>query len=295
MARADARAGCSAAGCGAGGGDKGVGAVVDVEHCALGAFEDDVVARFAVAVGGKCYVGDERADARGVGEPFGGDVVVGDGRGVVVVFELEVVEVHQFAQAFAEGFRVHEVGQSQAAARDFVFVGGADAASGGADFVGAARGFACLVERAVARQDEGAGGRDVQALHDGHTGGFQRGDFGKEGAQAEDDAVADVAFDAFVQDACRDEVQHGFFAVNDEGVAGVVPALVAHDGARFFGEQIDDFAFAFVAPLGADDDQVCTHGCFPWLSVGNAVGSLPSGKWWCIHGCGSLNPRFVSL
>ena len=124
----------------------------------------------------------------------------------------------------------------------------------------------------MARQDEGAGGRDVQALHDGHTGGFQRGDFGKEGAQAEDDAVADVAFDACVQDACRDEVQHGFFAVDDEGVASVVPALVAHDGARFFGEQIDDFAFAFVAPLGADDDQVCTHGCFPWLSGGECGG-----------------------
>ena len=181
---------------------------------------------------------------------------------MVVVFELEVVEVHQFAQAFAEGVRLHQVGKAQAASRDFVFVGGTDATPGSTDFVGAARGFARLVERAVARQDESAGGRDVQPLHHGRASGFKRGDFFKEGAQAEDDAVADVALNACVQDAGGDEVQHGFFAVDDEGVAGVVPALVAHDRACFFGEEVNDFAFAFVAPLGANDDQVCTHGCF---------------------------------
>ena len=37
-----------------------------------------------------------------------------------------------------------------------------------------------------------------------------------------------------------------------DGVAGVIAALRADDDVRLFGEDIDDFAFAFVAPLGAD-------------------------------------------
>ena len=83
-----------------------------------------------------------------------------------------------------------------------------------------------------------------------------------EGTQAENDAVADVALYACMQDAGGDEVQDGFFAVDDEGMAGVVAALVTHDGARFFGEQVDDFAFAFVAPLGADNDEFGIHTGF---------------------------------
>jgi hypothetical protein len=37
-----------------------------------------------------------------------------------------------------------------------------------------------------------------------------------------------------------------------DGVAGVVAALRAHHHIRFFGKDVDDFAFAFIAPLGAD-------------------------------------------
>ena len=57
-----------------------------------------------------------------------------------------------------------------------------------------------------------------------------------------------------VQDAGRDQRQHRLDAVDDERVAGVVPALEARDRADPLGEQVDDLAFAFVAPLGADDD-----------------------------------------
>ena len=43
-------------------------------------------------------------------------------------------------------------------------------------------------------------------------------------------------------------------AVDDHGVAGVRPALVAADEVRVLREQVDDLALAFVAPLRADDD-----------------------------------------
>ena len=44
-------------------------------------------------------------------------------------------------------------------------------------------------------------------------------------------------------------------AVND-GVAGVISALAANDDVRRAGEDVDDFAFAFVAPLRADQNCV---------------------------------------
>ena len=37
-------------------------------------------------------------------------------------------------------------------------------------------------------------------------------------------------------------------------VAGVVTALVANDDVEMLGKQINDLAFAFIAPLGTDYD-----------------------------------------
>jgi len=42
-------------------------------------------------------------------------------------------------------------------------------------------------------------------------------------------------------------------------VAGVVPALEARHRRGTLGEQIDDLALAFIAPLGADDDDEFPH------------------------------------
>jgi hypothetical protein len=37
-------------------------------------------------------------------------------------------------------------------------------------------------------------------------------------------------------------------------VAGIVAALEARDGADLLGQQIDDLALAFIAPLGPEND-----------------------------------------
>ena len=51
-------------------------------------------------------------------------------------------------------------------------------------------------------------------------------------------------------------MKDGLFAVDDQRMAGVITALKADDNVRVVGEEIDDLAFAFVAPLGADDCNV---------------------------------------
>ena len=57
-------------------------------------------------------------------------------------------------------------------------------------------------------------------------------DLGEQRLRIDDDAVADDAGDAVVQDARRDQVQHELLAVDVDRVAGVVPALVAGDDEK---------------------------------------------------------------
>ncbi len=65
-------------------------------------------------------------------------------------------------------------------------------------------------------------------------------------------------------------MQSGFHAVDDQGVASVMAALEAHHAGGGFGQPIDQFAFAFVTPLGADHDDVTAFGSGHGLSLGSA-------------------------
>jgi hypothetical protein len=55
-------------------------------------------------------------------------------------------------------------------------------------------------------------------------------------------------------------VEDVFRAVGDDGVSGIVSALAADNDIGSFGEVIDNFTFAFVAPLEAGDDGVHVFG-----------------------------------
>src|SRR6185369_9245339 len=68
--------------------------------------------------------------------------------------------------------------------------------------------------------------------------------------------VADDRQLAAAHDARGQERELISDAVNDEGVAGVMPALEAHDDVGLLGEPVDDLALALVAPLRPDDHHV---------------------------------------
>ena len=76
--------------------------------------------------------------------------------------------------------------------------------------------------------------------------------------------VADDAFFIGAENAGGNQVQDVLVAVEDDGMPGVVPALVTRHHVGLFGEQIDDLALPFISPLHSDDDKN-RHG-FP--SVG---------------------------
>jgi hypothetical protein len=55
-------------------------------------------------------------------------------------------------------------------------------------------------------------------------------------------------------------MENGFFIVDNDGVAGVIAALKTDDHVYTVAEQIDDFSFAFVSPLGTYDYISCHIG-----------------------------------
>ena len=81
-------------------------------------------------------------------------------------------------------------------------------------------------------------------------------DLGDERVRIEHDAVADDRELARAHDARRQERELVGLGADDEGVAGVVAALEAHDDVGLVGQPVDDLALALVAPLGANDHDV---------------------------------------
>ena len=67
------------------------------------------------------------------------------------------------------------------------------------------------------------------------------------------DAVADDRRDVRVEHARRRQVELEDLVAADDGVAGVVAALVAHDHRDLLGQEVGRLALALVAPLQPDD------------------------------------------
>ena len=145
--------------------------------------------------------------------------------------------------------RVRQVADADAAPRDLVLVRRPDAARRRADAALAAPRLAQQIELAVVRQNEMRLVADEQPVADVDAGLRQLVDLGKERLRIDDDAVADDAGDAGMQDAGRQQAQNELAPVRVDGVPGVVAALISGDDREIRRQQIDDLALAFVSPL----------------------------------------------
>src|SRR5450830_250069 len=258
-ARAYARTGGGIAGHAVRRSDEWVGTVVDVEQGTLRAFEQQVGASLVGFVQRARYVSDHRTQTRHVGQRVIQGFLVIDAWCLQVVLQHEVMVIQVFGQFFSETGFVEQVGNADGATRHLVFVGWADALARGADLGCAARSFTGQVERRVVRQDHRCGVRHFQARSDFDANGFELVDFAQYVRYRNDHAVTDVAGDAWTHDARRDQLQCGFHAADDQRVACIVAALEAHHTLGVIGQPIDELAFTFIAPLGADDNDVLCH------------------------------------
>ena len=136
--------------------------------------------------------------------------------------------------------------------RDLVLVRRADPAAGRADLP-ARRALA--VEQLVVRQHQVRPIADIQAPLDIDPALHQPLDLGEQRLGIEDHAVADRAAHARMENPARDLLEDEAGGPEVHRVAGIRPALVAHDPVGPLGQDVDELSFSFVAPLGADDDE----------------------------------------
>ncbi len=154
-----------------------------------------------------------------------------------------------------------EVGQvhdADGAAADLVLIGGADAALGRADLGAFGSGvLAQGVEFAVQGKDQRRVFGDAQVVARDLDALFaQGGDFLDEVARIDHDAIADHGKFARPHDAGGQQGQFIGDPVDDQGVPGVMAALIAHHDIGLDRKPVDDLALALVAPLGADHHHI---------------------------------------
>ena len=184
------------------------------------------------------------------------------------MLEQEVVVVEYFAELGCKVFADKEIGHFQGTTRDFVFISRTDAAPGRTDCGRAFGFFSREIECGMRRQDQRAIGAYLEPLENGNTACNQRIRFLDEGIKREYHAVANKAAYVVAQNSGRYQVQYGLFAVDDQRVTGIMATLESRDGGRAVRQQIDNFTFALVTPLRANDNDVLTHYCFRFVSCG---------------------------
>src|SRR6185369_12603187 len=219
--RGNAGAHGGAAGCGAGGGDVGISAVVDVEHGALRAFEEDGLAFIEGVVDEFGGIADVRTDffaeLQGLVD-FVREVDIG-----TIGALREAILFRDYASGFfTEERGIEEITGAQAATSHLVFVGRADTARSRADFVGTTRRFGGLVEFAMVRKDEMGTIADVQAALDIDANLGEHFDFVDKRGGVNDHARTNDGVLLGTQDATRDELKDVLFFADDDGVAGIV-------------------------------------------------------------------------
>ena len=270
VARGEARADARAAGGRIGARHEGIRAEVDVEHRALGALAEDGLPRRLRGV----EVGHRVDDV-------GGELLLRDRVDARELVRVELVVRHRAARHLQRVARIHALGaehlqlavrllhllahdvgevvaQHVAAAEPRAAhlrgVGGTDPAARRADLLpGRTGGLLGLVERAVVEHHHLRAGGDEETSLRLHARIAHGLDLLDEVERVHHHAVADDARLALVQDAAR---EHALLALRDHGVAGVRAALVAHHHVRLVRQDVDDFSFAFISPLGANKNGI---------------------------------------
>ena len=120
------------------------------------------------------------------------------------------------------------------------------------------------IERAVEGEDDGGTLRDLQILRrDADAVRTEIVDLAAQVFQIDDDAVAEHIHNALGENAGRDEMQGKLAVLIDDGMAGVVAALIANDNIIILCDEVDHAALAFIAPVDADDCTIAHNTSAP--------------------------------
>src|SRR5581483_3674453 len=181
----------------------------------------------------------------------GGDELFVLGKGAI-----ELAKIH-----------IHKIGNPYAPACDFILITRADAARSSANRDAVVAAFRNLLKRAVKRKDDMRTVADLELRFDVDSNRFKAGDLFEQCRRSYDNSVADHGKNTRAENAAGNQFQNEFSFADEDGVAGVVAALVTGDRGKSFGEQIDDFALALIAPLRPQHYQITHANCEPTPKV----------------------------
>ena len=225
--------------------------MINVQERALRALEQDVIAAPQRLVQQNHGVRDERLQVIACGAVFRMDLLERQRLGAEGLQDL-VVLLDLGLELRLEALRVDQINHAQARPRRLVAVSRADAAFGGADLVLALEGLALGIEFAMIGKDQVRRLAEEEVAVNPDAELAQPLDFLDEAHGVNHHAVADDADLVLAQNAGGDQVQDVFLPFDVDRVAGVVAALRADHHVRLLGQHVNDLAFAFIAPLGAD-------------------------------------------
>ena len=89
-----------------------------------------------------------------------------------------------------------------------------------------------------------------------------------------DNALADDAIDSITQNAGWNQVQDRLITPYQERMPGIMATLKAHNGRDAVRQEINNLAFALIAPLGANNYNTLTHFIKPnarWLTAATDI------------------------
>ena len=115
--------------------------MVHIKQGTLGPLEEDLFACLEIFAENQRGIGDVFSKRSGIPAVFGQNLVETAGGLTKVIFQEEVLFYEELLQFAGKHLFVDQVHQPDAATADFVFVAGADTATGGSDLFIAAFGF----------------------------------------------------------------------------------------------------------------------------------------------------------
>ena len=114
----------------------------------------------------------------------------------------------------------------------------------------------------MVRQDDVSALADEQPIPREDSARLERFDLFEKHRRVDDRALTHDARGLLMKDPRRNQVENQLVATDDQRVPGVCASRVSNDQLREGRVQVNDLAFAFVAPLGAHYHH-CTHDSFP--------------------------------
>src|SRR5215475_2127054 len=227
--------------------------MVDVEHRPLGTFEQH----------GLPFVKGAIYEFSGIAD-VGFDLFAEFEGSFHLMREVDLRSVRALGDAILFGndascFFAKQVGQqefpdAQATACHFVFVGRADSARSGSDFVGSAGSFRSRIELTVIRKNQMGAIADVEAASDVDACFGEHFDLSDESSGIDDYPSADNGVLLGTKDAAGDKLENEAILANDDRVSGIVSAGNASDVIKATRKIINNLSLTFVSPLRADHD-----------------------------------------